>query len=80
MVLAYITVIIIGAIIGGTIGYIRKKKQIEKEQSERLKFEMFLAAMRTVSEQEYTALVTTFGSTKARDIIVQNYKIKNGLL
>lgn len=80
MVLAYITVIIIGAIIGGTIGYIRKKKQIEKEQSERLKFEMFLAAMRTVSEQEYTSLVTTFGSTRARDIIVQNYKIKNGLL
>lgn len=75
----YIIVSFIGALIGGTIGYIRKKKQIEREVVARLEYETYLAALRSTSKGEYAALVSTHGSDKAREMLVQNYRIRNGI-
>ena len=76
----YIIVSFIGAFIGGTIGYIRKKKQIEKEQVAMIQYnELYLAALRSTSKGEYAALVSTHGPEKAQEMLIQNYKIRNGI-
>lgn len=75
----YIIICSISAIIGGTIGYIRKKRQnSEQEQANWLRNKMLELAIANAGTSEYIALVSSVGREKANDIVLMNWKLKNG--